>query len=138
MITLNQDISFSAVVEHGEKRGRALGFPTANLTLPKGIDLDVGVYAVKASLDNGVTFLKGAASYGYNPTFGNEKRSFEVHILDFDEDIYDKFLLVTVVEFIRGEEAFDSLDALKMKIQEDCDYARDALNKKIIDKIKVV
>jgi riboflavin kinase/FMN adenylyltransferase len=118
----------AGTVVHGDHRGRTIGFPTANLAcedvqLPKD-----GVYAVVARRldDTKRVLLGGVANLGVRPTMA-AGRSFEVHLFDFDDDLYGAQLRVGLVARLRGEERFPSLDALKAQIAKDCDAARDAV-----------
>lgn len=120
---LGRNYRFSGQVEHGDKLGRTLGFPTANLKLdayklvPKN-----GVYFVKVIHQNQV--YKGLLSVGTRPTVtnSNEKRV-EVFILDFDQEIYGETLEVEVLEFIREDMKFDSLEALVEQMNLDLEFA---------------
>jgi riboflavin kinase/FMN adenylyltransferase len=117
------------VVAHGEKRGRRLGFPTANLALD-GLHLPLfGVYAVTVEILTGPHAGRhdGAASIGVRPMFGVNTPNLEVHIFDFSGDIYDEEVSVALVSYLRGEEAFDSLDALVEQMNADCIEARTRL-----------
>lgn len=113
-------------VIHGHKRGgEILNIPTANLELIDELVPKPGVYAVYAELDN-ERFL-GVANVGYNPTFGNNKLSVEVHILDFNKNIYQRDLRVHFVERIRDEKKFSSIEELKKQILKDIEIAREIL-----------
>lgn len=110
-------------VIHGKKRGRKLGFPTANLKLEANYALPPeGVYAVKVY--HGDQEYIGAANLGDNPTFNNQELSFEVYILDFDGDLYGKRLCVNFIEFIRGEEDFSDKEKLIEQMEQDILYTR--------------
>lgn len=109
-------------VVSGESRGRLLGFPTANLQLENEVTPKNGVYAVWAQL--GDRMLPGVANIGYKPTFEGRQFSFEVHILDFGEDIYGQELRVHFVQFIRPEQKFSGPDELIARIKEDAALAR--------------
>jgi riboflavin kinase/FMN adenylyltransferase len=111
-----------AAVQHGEKRGRGLGYPTANLRLPDDCGLAHGIYAVRAVLE-GKT-LDGVASFGRRPTFDNGAPLLEVHLFDFKGDLYGRTLDVAFVGWIRGEERFDSVDALVARMDRDSAEAR--------------
>lgn len=116
-------------VVHGEKRGRLLGFPTANLDLPEDILVPAnGVYAVEVVI--GKEKYKGVANIGVKPTFqrDNLRRNVEVFVFDFKQDIYDMELEVIFLERIRGEKAFQNVDELLNQIQADIDKARSILN----------
>ncbi|WP_420411988.1 bifunctional riboflavin kinase/FAD synthetase [Roseibium sp.] len=116
---------FDAEVQHGDKRGRDLGYPTANLRMPEDCPLLQGIYAVKVKL--GETWHDGVASYGRRPTFDNGAALFEVFLFDFDGDLYGKSLRVHVVSYLRGEEKFDSPEALVAQMDRDSEEARAAL-----------
>lgn len=113
-------------VIHGKKRGRKLGFPTANLKLETNYALPPeGVYAVRVK--NKDQEYIGAANLGYNPTFNNTNISFEIYILDFEGDLYGKRLCVDLIEFIRGEETFSDKEDLIKQMKEDVLYTRNLL-----------
>lgn len=113
-------------VIHGQKRGRELGFPTANLDLETDYALPPeGVYAVKV-YHNNQEYI-GAANLGYNPTFNNKNISFEIYILDFNGDLYNKRLCVDIMEFIRGEKDFSSKEELIKQMEQDVLYTREVL-----------
>ncbi len=110
------------VVAHGQKLGRDLGFPTANIALDPSNRLKHGVYAVTLAAD-GVT-REGVASFGRRPTFDNGPPLLEVYLFDFDGDLYGKTVEVAFYGFIRGEEKFDSVDALVAQMHQDAAQAR--------------
>lgn len=117
-------------VIHGEKRGRALGFRTANLELEEHyVTPALGVYAVWARCTHHDDWLPGVMSVGLKPTFhdGIVKPIYEVHLLDFDEDLYGQTMVVDVVEFIRRELKFNSIDELIAGIQSDVEKTREIL-----------
>ncbi|WP_417666633.1 bifunctional riboflavin kinase/FAD synthetase [Roseibium sp.] len=114
-----------AQVRHGDKRGRDLGYPTANLALPKECPLKHGIYAVKVR--HGEQMVDGVASFGRRPTFDNGAPLLEVHLFDFKEDLYGKILRVHLVSYLRGEEKFDKIDALVAQMNRDSEEARAAL-----------
>lgn len=109
-------------VQHGDKRGRLLGFPTANLTLDGYLVPRKGVYAVSATIAGRV--YSGVANLGLRPTIGTEDVRLETHIFDFDGDIYGAQIAVDLRHFIRPEKKFDGLDALKAQIAADSAEAR--------------
>ncbi|MBQ3310756.1 bifunctional riboflavin kinase/FAD synthetase [bacterium] len=106
-------------VIRGKQIGRTIGFNTANLLFPKDvIEIPNGVYAVEVQIDE--KFYTGIANYGIKPTVENTKEKIlEVHILNFNEDIYDKEIKVSFLKKIRNEIKFDSLDDLKTQIKKD-------------------
>ena len=117
---LGRPYSISGKVVHGAKRGRQLGFPTANIHMRHERPALTGVYAVK--LDG----LNSVANLGIRPTIaGVPKLSLEVHILDFNGDLYDRHVHVTFLHKIRDEIKFDGLDALKAQIAKDAKVASD-------------
>jgi riboflavin kinase/FMN adenylyltransferase len=113
-------------VIHGEKRGRALGYPTANMSV-EGLHLPrLGVYAVSVDVLTGPqqgTWM-GAASLGVRPMFGVNTPNLETYLLDFKGDLYGHHLSVAFVDFLRPELKFDGLPALITQMQADCDQAR--------------
>lgn len=113
-------------VIHGEKRGRELGFPTANMDLT-GLHLPrYGVYAVRVDVLNGpqAGSYMGAASLGVRPMFNGQAPNLETYLLDFKGDLYGRHLSVALVEFLRPELKFDGLPALIDQMNRDCDQAR--------------
>ncbi|WP_319531048.1 bifunctional riboflavin kinase/FAD synthetase [uncultured Cohaesibacter sp.] len=118
---------FTGTVVHGEKNGRKLGYPTANMRLPENSRLCEGVYAVKLVRADG-TLHNGVASFGRRPMFDNGARVFEVHIFDFNEDIYDEEVRVILYGYLRGEARFDSLDGLIAQMDRDSAQARGILS----------
>ncbi|MCB2112420.1 MAG: bifunctional riboflavin kinase/FAD synthetase [Parvularculaceae bacterium] len=114
-------------VVEGNKVGRTLGFPTANLTLGELIEPRRGVYAVKA-IARGTTF-DGVANFGRRPTVGAPAPLLEAHLFDFAGDLYGETLEVVFVKFMRDEMKFSGLDALKEQIVSDCAEARRILSK---------
>lgn len=130
-----QNITITGPVVHGAKRGKSLGFATANIELDEQMAQnmpDIGIYAVwvKSTCPQLNGTYMGAASWGFNPTFGLKNPQLEVHILDFDDDIYHETLTVEFVEFIRGEVSFTTLESLTEKIQQDCDETRRILTER--------
>jgi riboflavin kinase/FMN adenylyltransferase len=115
----------SARVIGGDRRGRELGFPTANLALDPACGLKHGIYAVRVG-HNGKTH-DGVASFGTRPTFDNGAPLLEVHLFDFSGDLYGAALDVAFIGWIRPEQKFDSIDALVARMNEDARLARAAL-----------
>jgi len=115
----------SGEVIHGEKRGRDLGFPTANVRLDASCGLKHGIYAVRAAIDG--RLVDGVASFGRRPTFDNGAPLLEVFLFDFSGDLYGKAIDVAFIGWIRGEEKFASIDALKQAMDMDVVHAKDAL-----------
>ncbi|MGO4527129.1 bifunctional riboflavin kinase/FAD synthetase [Microvirga sp. 2MCAF35] len=106
-----------AEVRHGDKRGRELGYPTANMRLPDDCRLRHGIYAVRVSVAGRP--LDGVASFGRRPTFDNGAPLLEVHLFDFSGDLYGQVVDVEFVGWIRGEERFDGIDALIAQMDRD-------------------
>lgn len=120
---LGRDYFFRSTVEHGEKRGRQLGFPTANLRIaPNKLVPASGVYA--ARLDFEGRPLLGALSVGYRPTFGGHNLTVEVFIMDFEADLYDRLLTVWFAQRLRGERRFASVPGLQQQMSKDVENAR--------------
>ena len=113
---------FQAEVRHGEKIGRTLGFPTANLRLPPENGLMEGIYAVRVEVDGKVH--DGVASFGRRPTFDNGAPLFEIWLMDFAGDLYGKTLTVECVQRQRGELKFDGVEALIEQMHKDAAEAR--------------
>lgn len=111
-----------AEVRHGDKRGRELGYPTANMRLPDDCRLRHGIYAVRASVNG--KLIDGVASFGRRPTFDNGAPLLETHLFDFKGDLYGQVLAVEFIGWIRGEEKFDGIDALIAQMNRDSEEAR--------------
>ena len=113
-------------VVHGDKRGRLLGFPTANMVLGTDCALRHGIYAVRLAVDGVVH--DGVASFGRRPTFDDGAPRLETFVFDFDGDLYGKQADVEFCGFLRGEAKFDSVDALIAQMDADCARARSVLS----------
>jgi len=113
-------------VVSGEKRGRTLGFPTANLALDALLQPRAGVYAARVTLQNAPNQepQPGVASIGIKPTFGTHPSCLEVHIFDFDTNIYDQLIAIELVAFLRPEIAFASPQDLVSQMHNDCREAK--------------
>ena len=124
---MGRNFSITGIVVHGEERGRELGFPTANLELAPGLIFPGdGIYAAWAHLESG-TYM-AATSIGVRPTFDDgENRTIEAYLLDFSDDIYGQTLRLEFVQHLRGEEKFDTLQALLDQMDEDVRQTRDIL-----------
>ncbi|CAN5747974.1 bifunctional riboflavin kinase/FAD synthetase [soil metagenome] len=115
------------IVVHGAKRGRAIGVPTANIATTSDLPVAPGIYAVTLSVEGGPP-LPAVASLGTNPTFVEGGRLvLEVHVLDWDGDLYDRRVRITFVAWLRPEQKFDSVDALIAQIRRDIADARPLL-----------
>lgn len=117
-------------VTEGDKRGRTINFPTANIELD-GYHLPLfGVYAIRADINTGNyagLSLTGVANLGVRPSFDTPTPRLETHLFDFDEDIYGVDLSVALIDFIRPEKKFDGIDALKAQIEKDVETAKQML-----------
>ncbi len=118
-------------VKQGDQRGRTIGFPTANIQMGRYLHPAHGVYAVKIEVRNGphAGTYDGVANLGRRPTFDKSDVLFEVFLFDFEGDLYGAELAVSLIGFIRAEQKFDGLDALKAQIAKDSDAASSALDK---------
>jgi riboflavin kinase / FMN adenylyltransferase len=116
-------------VIHGEKRGRELGYPTANIRLDKNCGLKHGIYAVRVGRGQGKHQVRfdGVASFGRRPTFDNGAPLLEIFLFDFEGDLYGTALDVAFIAFIRDELKFDSVEALVRQMDDDSTRARAAL-----------
>ncbi len=123
---LGRPFEIEGRVERGDQRGRTIGFPTANLSLGSYLRPAYGVYAVRAGLGDGeaTEWVNGVANLGVRPTVDGQKMLFEIHLFDFDRDIYGQHLRVALIEYIRPERRFAGLDALRAQIAEDAAAAR--------------
>lgn len=121
--------TIEGTVLKGDQRGRTIGFPTANLSMERLVEPALGVYAVRVEVlegpDAGV--YDGVANIGRRPTFDKEDILLEAHLFGFSSDLYGLPVAVSVIEFIRPEQKFDGLEALKSQIREDSKAAADIL-----------
>jgi len=121
---LGRSWSIRGEVAHGDKRGRTIGFPTANIALGGYLEPARGVYAVRATLPDG-RIIGGVANLGRRPTVADTTEArLEAHLFDFAEDIYGQTLDVALVAFLRAEQKFASFDALRQQIVTDAEDAR--------------
>jgi riboflavin kinase/FMN adenylyltransferase len=117
-------------VEHGDKRGRAIGFPTANMKLVDVLKPAFGIYAVRAKIlenDRIVSTHDGVANFGIRPMFETDVPLLETYLFDFDGDLYGRHMAVELIAYLRPEAKLDGLEALKAQIAKDSDAARAAL-----------
>src|SRR6185295_18722719 len=122
--------SVEARVEHGDKRGRTLGFPTANMRLVDCLKPAFGIYAVRAKIledDRIIATHDGVASFGMRPMFKVDTPLLETFLFDFDGDLYGKHMAVELIAFLRPEAKLAGLDALKTQIAKDSADARKVL-----------
>jgi riboflavin kinase / FMN adenylyltransferase len=121
-----------ARVEHGDKRGRQLGFPTANMHIENSLRPAFGIYAVRVTVfedDKPIGHYGGVANFGIRPMFETRIPLLESHLFDFSGDLYGKHLAVALVAYLRPEASFSGLDALKAQIAADGAAAREALKR---------
>jgi riboflavin kinase/FMN adenylyltransferase len=123
---LTRPFTVRGIVQHGDKNGRLLGFPTANVDMGNYLRPRYGIYAVTGKLPDG-RVLKGAANLGIRPSFDPPKELLEPHFFDFSGDLYGQEIDVAFHAFIRPEAKFDDMDALMVQIAVDCDAARTRL-----------
>ncbi|HVJ02323.1 MAG TPA: bifunctional riboflavin kinase/FAD synthetase [Sphingomonas sp.] len=126
-VLLTRPFTIEALVEHGDKRGRELGFPTANMPLVNYLRPAYGIYAVRGRLADG-RVLGGVANLGVRPMFDPPKELLESHFFDFAGDLYGQTIEVALIEYLRAEAKFDSLDALVAQMGRDVLAARAALD----------
>jgi riboflavin kinase/FMN adenylyltransferase len=115
------------IVAHGDKRGRELGFPTANVPLGETLHPAYGIYAALVQIEGEEEWLASATNIGIRPMFEVPVGQVEAHIFDFDRDIYGRTLRIRPVKRLRGEARYESLDALVKQIGEDCRQAKEIL-----------
>ncbi len=120
---LTRPFAIRGIVQHGDKLGRTIGFPTANLPLGSYLRPRYGIYAVTGTLPGG-RVVQGAANLGVRPTFDPPKELLEPYFFDFSGDLYGQEIEVAFHHFLRGEARFDSLDELTAQMEKDCAEAR--------------
>ena len=132
---LGRDFSVRGVVVRGQRRGRELGFPTANLDVPPGFVIPAdGIYATWARVEGSATPRMAATSIGTRPTFDDgDNRTVEAFLLDFAEDIYGRRVRLHFARRLRGEEKFDSVDALLERMDEDVRQTKALLSERDAD-----
>ncbi len=123
---LTRPFAIEGCVIHGDKNGRKLGYPTANIDMGHYLRPKYGIYAVKGRLPDG-RIVNGAANLGIRPTFDPPKELVEPYFFDFSENLYDQVVEVELHHFLRGEAKFDDLDALMAQMEKDCERARTLL-----------
>ena len=121
---LTRPFAVRGVVQHGDKRGREIGYPTANLALESYLRPKYGIYAVRGRILATGQDLKGAANVGMRPQFEPPKELLEPYFFDFSGDLYGQEIEVSFHHFLRGEAKFDTLDGLTEQMARDCDEAR--------------
>ena len=125
---LGRPYSIIGKVFHGDKRGRQLGFPTANVLLKRQKSPLNGVFAVKVKTIDGL--FNGVANIGARPTVNGVRQQLEVHIFNFSDDIYGQCIEVIIIKKLRQVMKFDNLSALTAQIKCDSEQAKQVLNKK--------
>ena len=128
---LTRPFAIRGIVEHGDKRGRTIGYPTANLTLEHYLRPKYGIYAVTGRILATGQFLQGAANIGIRPQFEPPKELLEPFFFDFSGDLYGQEIEIAFHHFLRGEAKFNSLDALMAQMDQDCEQARRLLNESL-------
>jgi riboflavin kinase/FMN adenylyltransferase len=121
---LTRPFAIRGVVEHGDKRGREIGYPTANLSIESYLRPTYGIYAVTGRILSTGQELQGAANIGVRPQFEPPKELLEPYFFDFSGDLYGQEIEVAFHHFLRGEAKFDSLDALVAQMEQDCEEAK--------------
>ncbi|MBL0318849.1 MAG: bifunctional riboflavin kinase/FAD synthetase [Alphaproteobacteria bacterium] len=126
---LGRPYAVSGLLVKGEQRGRRLGFPTANFFLGPILHPLYGVYAVRAQIGDHTGWIEGVANLGVKPTFGQFDPSLEIHFFNFESEneLYGHKIYVELIDFIRAERKFESVEALKNQIEQDCKNAQNAL-----------
>ena len=120
---LTRPFTIAGVVQHGDKRGRTIGYPTANVDMGSYLRPRYGIYAVRVRLPDG-RLIDGAANLGIRPSFDPPKELLEAYLFDFDASLYDQMIEVELHAFLRPEAKFDSLEALTAQMDQDCAQAR--------------
>lgn len=127
-ILLGRNYNIEGKVVHGYKRGRRLGFPTANLEFDdEKLVPQYGIYITKVEVDN--NYFWGLTNIGVNPTFNTEGLFVETHLLDFDKEIYDSSINIQFIRRIREEIKFNSIEELKSQIYRDVEFAKNFVYK---------
>ena len=121
---LNRKWSIQGVVQKGRQVGKKVGFPTCNIDIKDYVLAKPGVYAVRVLRNKNSKYLKGIANLGYRPTFNQRKILLEVHLFNFSGNLYDKYLSVDFLKFIRKEKKFRNIDQLRNQIKKDLNIAK--------------
>ncbi|HEY6916021.1 MAG TPA: bifunctional riboflavin kinase/FAD synthetase [Allosphingosinicella sp.] len=124
---LTRPFAIEGVVEHGDKRGRTIGYPTANMSLGNYLRPAFGIYAVRGRLPDG-RVLDGAASLGIRPMFDPPKELLEPYFFDFSGDLYGQRIEVELISYLRPEAKFHDMDALIRQMEADCAEAKRRLS----------
>ena len=121
---LKRNWTIGGYVQKGRQLGKKIGFPTCNIDLGDYVIAKPGVYAVKVLVNNKSNYIKGIANLGYRPTFNQKKILLEVHLFNFSGNLYNKYLSVEFLKFIRKEKKFKNIEHLKKQIKIDLTIAR--------------
>jgi riboflavin kinase/FMN adenylyltransferase len=121
---LSRNWSIEGIVQKGRQQGKKIGFPTCNIDIKDYVISMPGVYSVKVKLKNSNKSLKAIANLGYRPTFNQKKILLEVHIFNFSGNLYNKYLSVEFIRFIRKEKKFKNVNQLRKQIQSDLKIAK--------------
>ena len=121
---LNRNWTIEGYVQKGRQIGKKIGFPTCNIDLGDYVIAKPGVYAVKVLINNKLNYIKGIANLGYRPTFNQKKILLEVHLFNFSGNLYNKYLSVEFLKFIREEKKFKNIEQLKKQIKIDLNVAK--------------
>ena len=120
--------SIESKVQKGRQMGKKIGFPTCNMNIQDYVIPKLGVYAVRIHQKNNRKILKGIANIGYRPTFNQKKILLEVYIFNFSGNLYNKYLTIEFINFIRKEKKFKNINQLKKQINSDSKLAKKKLN----------
>jgi len=123
---LTRPFAIEGIVQHGDKLGRTIGYPTANLDMGHYVRPAYGIYAVRGRLADG-RVVDGAANLGIRPSFDPPKELLEPFFFDFSSDLYGQAIEVALIDYLRPEAKFDTLDALTTQMDADCARARQLL-----------
>ena len=121
---LDRKWCIEGIVQKGRQMGKKIGFPTCNIDIKSYVLAKPGVYAVKVLRKNNSKYIKGIANLGYRPTFNQKKILLEVHLFNFSGNLYNKYLSVEFLKFIRKEKKFKSVNQLRLQIKKDLNIAK--------------
>jgi riboflavin kinase/FMN adenylyltransferase len=123
---LSRNWSIVGIVQKGRQIGKKIGFPTCNIDIKDYILAKPGVYAVRVLRKNNYKYIKGIANLGFRPTFNQKKILLEVHLFNFSGNLYNKYLSVEFLKFIRKEKKFKNVNQLRSQIKTDLSIAKKA------------
>jgi len=121
---LNRKWCVEGIVQKGRQVGKKMGFPTCNIDIKDYVLAKPGVYAVKVLRKSNSKYIKGIANLGYRPTFNQKKILLEVHLFNFSGNLYNKYLSVEFLKFIRKERKFKNISQLRTQIKIDLNIAK--------------